>query len=70
MTLGADQIAGGVNAGGFAEESTVGFAAFYVPVAQSVTIHVRGQPSYGADGAGGLRLTLRDANRNVIATVP
>lgn len=70
MALGANQFAGGVNVGGFAGPSTVGFGGFYVPAAQLVTIHVLGQPSYGADGAGGLRLTLRDASRNVIATVP
>lgn len=70
MVLGADQIAGGLNAGGFAKASTIGFAAFHVPTAQQVMIRVLGQPSYGAAGAGGLRLTLRDANRNVIATVP
>jgi hypothetical protein len=31
---------------------------------------VLGRPSYGTDGAGALRLTLRDANRALIRTVP
>jgi hypothetical protein len=70
MALGANQFSGGVDVGGFADAGTVGFGAFFVPASQQVTIHVLGQPSYGAEGAGGLRLTLRDANRNVIATVP
>ena len=70
MALGATQFAGGVDAGGFAVANAVGFGAFYLTAAQQVTIQVFGQPSYGADGAGGLRLTLYDASRNVIATVP
>ena len=37
---------------------------------QQVTIQVFGQPTYGADAAGGLRLTLYDSKSNVIATVP
>jgi hypothetical protein len=68
MTTG--QFAGGAVAGGFADANAVGFGAFYLTAAQQVTIQVFGQPSYGADGAGGLRLTLLDARRNVIATVP
>jgi len=56
--------------GGFADANTVGFGAFYLTAAQQVTIQVFGQPSYGADGAGGLRLTLLDARRSVVATVP
>jgi hypothetical protein len=70
MEMSAGQLAGGGNAGGFAEANTVGFSAFYLPEAQQVTFQVLGQPTYGIDSAGGLRLTLRDANRNVIATVP
>jgi len=54
--------------GGFADSNTIG--AFYLTAAQQVTIQVFGQPSSGADGAGVLRLTLLDAGRNVIATVP
>jgi sugar lactone lactonase YvrE len=68
MTTG--QFAAGAVAGGFADANTVGFGAFYLTAAQQVTIQVFGQPSYGADGAGGLRLTLLDAGRNVIASVP
>ena len=69
------RVAGGTTAraavaGGFADSNTVGFGAFYLTAAQQVTIQVFGQPSYGADGAGVLRLTLLDARRNVIATVP
>ena len=70
MGMITGQFAGGAVAGGFADANTVGFGAFYLTVAQQVTIQVLGQPSYGADGAGGLRLTLLDARRNVIATVP
>jgi hypothetical protein len=70
MALGATQFAGGVVIGGFAGPNSTGFGGFYLSAAQQVTIQVLGQPSYGADGAGGLRLTLYDASRNVIATVP
>lgn len=70
MALSAPDFTGGVDLGGFAGPGSVGFGAFYLTVAQQVTIQVYGQPSYGADGAGGLRLTLYDVNHTVIATVP
>ena len=70
MGMITGQFAGGGVAGGFAGANTVGFAAFFLTAQQQVTVRVLGQPSYGADGAGGLRLTLLDARRNVIATVP
>jgi hypothetical protein len=70
MGMITGQFAGGGVAGGFADANTVGFGAFYLTAPQQVSIRVLGQPSYGADGAGGLRLTLLDARRNVIATVP
>jgi sugar lactone lactonase YvrE len=71
MALGATQFAGGVVIGGFAAPTnSTGFGGFDLTAPQQVTIQVFGQPTYGADGAGGLRLTLYDANRNVIATAP
>ena len=70
MALGATQFSGGAVIGGFAGPKSVGFGGFYLSAAQQVTIQVFGQPSYGADGAGSLRLTLYDASRKVIATVP
>jgi hypothetical protein len=70
MALGSTQFSGGVVIGGFADRNSVGFGGFNLSAAQQVSIQVFGQPSYGADGAGGLRLTLYDASRNVIATVP
>ena len=60
----------GLISGGFIDANSVGFGGFNLTAAQQVTIQVFGQPSYGADGAGGLRLTLYDARRNVIASVP
>lgn len=70
MSVQAPQLAGGVVVGGYAGAGTVGFSGFYLSTPQEVMIRVVGQPSYGADGAGGVRLTLYDANRNVVATVP
>jgi hypothetical protein len=70
MGIITGQFASGAVAGGFADLNTVGFGAFYLTAAQQVTIQVFGQPSYGADGAGVLRLPLLDARRNVIAAVP
>jgi sugar lactone lactonase YvrE len=70
MGMITGQLAGGGVAGGFADAQTAGFGAFYLTAPQQVSIRVLGQPSYGADGAGGLRLTLLDARRNVIASVP
>ena len=51
-------------------DRTVGFGGFYLTAPQQVVIRVLGQPSYGADGAGGVKLTLYDVNQNVVATVP
>lgn len=70
MALGAPNFTGGVVVGGFAVPNSVGFGAFDLTVAQQVTIKVFGQLTFGAAGAGGLRLTLYDASRNVIASVP
>ena len=70
MSVEAPQLSGGVVVGGFAGVNTVGYSGFYLTAPQQVTIRLYGQPSYGADGAGGVRLTLYDAGRNVIATVP
>jgi hypothetical protein len=70
MGMSTGQFAGGAVAGGFADANTVGFGGFFLSSQQQVSIRVVGQPTYGAAGAGVLRLTLYDANRNVIATVP
>jgi hypothetical protein len=70
MGITAGQLAGGAVAGGFADANSVGFGAFYLTAPQQVSIQAFGQPSYGADGAGGLRLTLLDGRRNVVAAVP
>jgi len=61
---------GAANFGGLAAPGSVGFGSFYLAAPQQVDIQVYGQPSLGVDAAGGLRLTLYDANRNLIATVP
>ena len=70
MSLGTTYITGGADAGGFASTNSVGFGAFYLNSPAQVSLQVFGQPTYGAVGAGSLRLTLFDAGRNVIATVP
>jgi hypothetical protein len=57
-------------AGGFAGPNTVGYSDLSLTAPQQSTIRMYGQPSYGADGAGGLRLTLYGASRNVVAIVP
>jgi sugar lactone lactonase YvrE len=68
--VGTTEFAGDVNFGAFAAPGSVGFGSFYLAAPQQVTIQVYGQPSLGVDAAGGLRLTLYDANLNVIANVP
>lgn len=69
LGLGADAFSGGVVVGGFVAPGLVGFGAFYVPETQEVNIRLLG-PSYGAGGATCMRLTLLDANRNLIRRVP
>ena len=70
VSMVAPGFAGAANFGGFAAPGSVGFGSFYLASPQQVNIQVYGQPALGVDAAGGLRLTLYDANRNVIATVP
>ncbi len=70
MSVEAAHLSGGVVVGGYAGVNTVGYSGFYLTAPQQITIRMYGQPSYGADGAGGVRLMLYDAGRNVIATVP
>lgn len=70
VSMVAPGFAGAANFGGFAAPGSVGFGSFYLAAPQQVDIQVYGQPSLGVDAAGGLRLTLYDANRNVIATMP
>ncbi len=68
--LATTEFAGGANFGGFVAPGSVGFGAFYLTAPQQVSIQVYGQPSLGVDAAGGLRLTLYDANLNILAAVP
>ena len=70
MSVEAPRLSGGVVVGGYAGTNTVGFGGCYLTAPQQVVIRVLGQPSYGADGAGGVKLTLYDVNQNVVATVP
>ena len=70
VSMVAPGFAGAANFGGFAAPGSVGFGSFYLASPQQVNIQVYGQPSLGVDAAGGLLLTLYDANRNVIAIVP
>ena len=70
LGLNSVAFAGGVDAGGFVAAGLTGFGAFFIPEEQDVTIRVLGRPSYGTDGAGALRLTLRDANRVPLRSVP
>ncbi len=70
LGLAADFFVGGVNTGGYLGPGNVGFGAFYVPETQDVTMKLYGRSTYGATGAGDLILTLRDADRKVLATVP
>ena len=69
LGLAADFFVGGVNTGGYLGPGNVGFGAFYVPEAQDVTMKLYGRSTYGSTGAGDLVLTLRDADRKVLATV-
>ena len=67
--LAADFFSGGVDTGGYLGPGIVGFGAFYVPVAQNVTMTLFGQKTYGSAGAGSMVLTLRDSNRQILQVV-
>jgi len=69
LGLAADFFSGGVDTGGYLGSGTVGFGAFYVPVAQNVTMKLYGQKTYGSAGAGNMVLTLRDSNRQILQVV-
>ena len=69
LGLVADFFSGGVDTGGYLAPDTVGFGAFYVPVAQNVTMKLYGQKTYGSAGAGSMILTLRDSNRQILQVV-
>jgi len=70
LGLGANAFSGGVNVGGFVASGLVGFGAFYIPESQEVRIKTQGLPTFAGVGASCLQLTLLDANRKVIRTVP
>jgi hypothetical protein len=69
LGLAADFFSGGVDTGGYLGPGIVGFGAFYVPVAQNVTMKLYGQKTYGSAGAGNMVLTLRDSNRQILQVV-
>lgn len=69
LGLASDFFVGGLDTGGYVGPGISGFGAFYLPQDQSVTIKLYGRTTYGAAGAGSLVLTLKDANRNVLAVV-
>jgi sugar lactone lactonase YvrE len=69
LGLAADFFSGGMDTGGYLGPGIVGFGAFYVPVAQNVTVRLFGQRTYGSAGAGSMVLTLRDSNRQILQVV-
>ena len=69
LGLAADFFSGGVDTGGYLAPDTVGFGAFYVPVAQNATMKLYGQKTYGSAGAGSMVLTLKDSNRQILQIV-
>lgn len=69
MGLDALGFSGGVVVGGFITEGLTGFGAFCVPQSQNVDMRLVGNSEYGAAAAGDLILTLRDAGRNVLASI-
>jgi len=69
LGLAADFFSGGMDTGGYLAADTVGFGAFYVPVAQNVTMKLYGRKTYGSAGAGNMVLTLRDSNRQILQVV-
>lgn len=70
LGLNADAFAGGVNVGGFLGPGQVGFGGFFLPEPQEVSIKTQGLPTFAGVGAGCLQITLLDADRRVIRTVP
>jgi hypothetical protein len=68
--LGADTFAAGVVVGGFLSPGLTGFGAFYIPEKQDVEVRVFGLPTYSGVGASCLRLTLLDAERRPVRSVP
>ncbi len=69
MGLEALGFSGGVVVGGFITEGLTGFGAFCVPQSQNVDMRLVGNSEYGEAAAGDLILTLRDAGRNVLASI-
>jgi hypothetical protein len=69
LGVAAPFFVGGVVTGGFVGPGITGFGAFYVAEEQDVTMRFYGRTAYGAAGSGDLTMTLKDAQRRVIATV-
>lgn len=65
---------GGAVVGGYHAEHPLGgvsgFAGFCLGTSHSSSLRVLGAPSYGASGAGDLRLRLLDAQQSVLSSVP
>jgi hypothetical protein len=70
LTINSDSVTGGVNVGGFLAPGVVGYGAFYVPASQTVQLVAEGLPTFTSLGAPCLRISLLDANRNVIKNAP
>jgi hypothetical protein len=71
MGLSDSQFAPSLIAGGFAAQGVGNFVAFSIgQQQQEVHIKAAGQGTFGSFGASCLQLTLFDAARNVIRTVP
>ncbi len=69
FALSAPRLSGGAVAGGVLDPAigAPGFAAFYLPERQDVTIRLYNENTYGARGAGEVILTLYDASGKVVA---
>jgi hypothetical protein len=70
MGLSDSQFAPSLIAGGFAAQGVGNFVAFSIGQPQEVHIKAAGQGTFGSFGASCLQLTLFDAARSVIRTVP
>jgi YVTN family beta-propeller protein len=70
MSLSGSQLAPSLIVGGFAAQDVGSFVAFTIADPQEVRVNAAGQNTFGSFGASCLQLTLFDAARNVIRTVP
>jgi YVTN family beta-propeller protein len=70
MSLSDGRFAPSLIVGGFAAQDVGSFVAFTIADTQEVRIKAAGQKTFGSFGASCLQLTLFDAARKVIRTVP